>query len=265
MGWTPPNGIDVPEWRCSSPLEEASVSQISTIGIDLAKSVFQVHGGDGDWMDLGKAQKLYPTDGEIVLGEAYRVDKDVVAEIDFEAGDRASLGGGGTAPLLCYRYGNDSGHLLFFAGSGGFKTTANVIPTGLTYREPIVCFDPLTEIAPMLVKARRDMNPGRRVFVLDPTDPTVGFNVLDWIATSSRKEEDIAAVAHMLLAGSGKIESSTGSYFQNQAHNLLTGILAYILLSPSFEGEKTLRSLRQIVSRPEARMQRFLRDRAENA
>ena len=46
MGWTPPDGIDVPEWRCSSPLEEASVSEIITIGIDLAKSVFQVHGAD---------------------------------------------------------------------------------------------------------------------------------------------------------------------------------------------------------------------------
>ena len=220
--------------------------------------------GDADWMDLAKAQKLFPADGEIVLGEAYRVDKDVVAEIDFEAGDRASWGRGGTAPLLCYRYGNDSGHLLFFAGSGGFKTTANVIPTGLTYREPIVCFDPSTEIAPMLVKARRDMNPGRRVFVLDPTDPTIGFNVLDWIATSSRKEEDIAAVAHMLLAESGKIESSTGSYFQNQAHNLLTGILAYILLSPNFEGEKTLRSLRQLVSRPEPSFIALLREIVED-
>ncbi|WP_026221516.1 Ti-type conjugative transfer system protein TraG [Ancylobacter sp. FA202] len=220
--------------------------------------------GDADWMDLGKAQKLFPTDGEIVLGEAYRADKDVVAEIDFEAGDRASWGKGGKEPLLCFRYGNDSGHLLFFAGSGGFKTTANVIPTGLTYREPIVCFDPSTEIAPMLVKARRDMNPGRRVFVLDPTDPTVGFNVLDWIETSSRKEEDIAAVAHMLLAESGKIESSTGSYFQNQAHNLLTGILAYILLSPNFEGEKTLRSLRQLVSRPEPSFIALLREIVED-
>jgi len=46
MGWTPPDGIDVPEWRCSSPLEKASVSEMSTIGIDLAKSVFQVHGAD---------------------------------------------------------------------------------------------------------------------------------------------------------------------------------------------------------------------------
>ena len=50
MGWTPPpvNGIDVPEWKCHRPLEQegASDMQITTVGLDLAKNVFQVHGAD---------------------------------------------------------------------------------------------------------------------------------------------------------------------------------------------------------------------------
>src|SRR5471032_1204142 len=50
MGWTPPptDGIDVPEWKCQPPLdaEGASTMQITTIGIDLAKNVFQVHGAN---------------------------------------------------------------------------------------------------------------------------------------------------------------------------------------------------------------------------
>ena len=48
MGWTPPpdNGINVPKWKCHQPLEPegASAMQITTVGIDLAKNVFQVHG-----------------------------------------------------------------------------------------------------------------------------------------------------------------------------------------------------------------------------
>lgn len=48
MGWTPPpdDGIDVPKWKCHPPLqpEGASTMEITTIGIDLAKNVFQVHG-----------------------------------------------------------------------------------------------------------------------------------------------------------------------------------------------------------------------------
>jgi transposase len=42
------NGIDVPKWKCHRPLEPrgASIMKVTTIGIDLAKSVFQVHGVD---------------------------------------------------------------------------------------------------------------------------------------------------------------------------------------------------------------------------
>src|SRR3954454_2118077 len=41
MGWTPPDGIDVPEWWCEDHRREASVTEVSTIGLDLAKTVFQ--------------------------------------------------------------------------------------------------------------------------------------------------------------------------------------------------------------------------------
>src|SRR3984957_8537715 len=47
MGWTPPDGIYVPKWSCrNTTAKEASVSKTSTIGVDLAKSVFQIHGAD---------------------------------------------------------------------------------------------------------------------------------------------------------------------------------------------------------------------------
>jgi transposase len=43
------NGIDVPKWMCHTPLTEEGVTmKITTIGIDLAKSVFQIHGVDGE-------------------------------------------------------------------------------------------------------------------------------------------------------------------------------------------------------------------------
>lgn len=42
------NGINVPKWKCHQPLEPrgASTMKITTVGIDLAKNVFQVHGID---------------------------------------------------------------------------------------------------------------------------------------------------------------------------------------------------------------------------
>ncbi len=47
MGWIAPDGLDVPEWRCLSTTRgEASMRKVSTIGLDLAKNAFQVHGAD---------------------------------------------------------------------------------------------------------------------------------------------------------------------------------------------------------------------------
>jgi transposase len=42
------NGIEVPEWKCHQPLTERGVPtmKITTVGIDSAKNVFQVHAVD---------------------------------------------------------------------------------------------------------------------------------------------------------------------------------------------------------------------------
>ena len=220
--------------------------------------------GAADWLPMAAAARLFPDDGEIVVGERYRVDKELVHALPFDPNDPSTWGKGGTAPLLTYRQDFDSTHMLFFAGSGGYKTTSNVVPTALRYTGPIICLDPSTEVAPMVVEHRRKRL-RREVMVLDPTNPIMGFNVLDGIETSTKKEEDIVGIAHMLLSESVRFESSTGSYFQNQAHNLLTGLLAHVMLSPEFADRRNLRSLRQIVSEPETSVLAMLRDVQEHS
>ncbi len=220
--------------------------------------------GNADWLPMPAAGRLFPPDGEIVVGERYRVDKDIVHEVPFDPYDTSTWGKGGTVPLLTYKLNFDSTHMLFFSGSGGFKTTSNVVPTALRYSGPLICFDPSTEIAPMVVEHRTRVL-GRKVMVLDPTNPVMGFNVLDWIESSNKKEEDIVGVAHMLLSESVRIDTSTGSYFQNQAHNLLTGLLAHVMLSPEYAGRRNLRSLRQIMSEPEPSVLAMLRDIQEHS
>lgn len=220
--------------------------------------------GDADWLPMRALARLFPDDGEIVVGERYRVDKELVHELPFDPNDPATWGRGGKAPLLTYSQDFDSTHMLFFAGSGGYKTTSNVVPTALRYTGPIICLDPSTEVAPMVIEYRRKKL-RRDVMVLDPTHPVMGFNVLDGIETSTRKEEDIVGIAHMLLSESVRFESSTGSFFQNQAHNLLTGLLAHVMLSPEFADRRNLRSLRQIVSGPETSVLAMLREVQEHS
>src|SRR4051812_44834895 len=49
MGWTPPaDGIEVPAWKwCAMTTKAGDVQmQITTVGLDIAKNLFQVHGAD---------------------------------------------------------------------------------------------------------------------------------------------------------------------------------------------------------------------------
>src|SRR4051794_33102898 len=49
MGWTPPaDGIEVPAWKwCATTTKAGDVRmQITTVGLDIAKNLFQVHGAD---------------------------------------------------------------------------------------------------------------------------------------------------------------------------------------------------------------------------
>ena len=239
-------------------------ARISTVVSEPVKRARRGTFGDADWLSMSAAGRLFPDDGEIVVGERYRVDKEIVHELPFDPNDPATWGQGGKAPLLTYKQDFDSTHMLFFAGSGGYKTTSNVIPTALRYSGPLICLDPSTEVAPMVVEHRRERL-GRQVMVLDPTNPIMGFNVLDGIERSKQKEQDIVGIAHMLLSESVRFESSTGSYFQSQAHNLLTGLLAHVMLSPEYEGRRNLRSLRQIVSEPETSVLAMLRDVQQNS
>ncbi|MGH0223627.1 Ti-type conjugative transfer system protein TraG [Sinorhizobium meliloti] len=239
-------------------------ARISTVVPEPVKRAKRGTFGDADWLPMSAAGKLFPPDGEMVVGERYRVDKDIVHELPFDPDDPATWGKGGKAPLLTYSQDFDSTHMLFFAGSGGYKTTSNVVPTALRYTGPLICLDPSTEVAPMVLEHRTRVL-GREVMVLDPTNPIMGFNVLDGIEHSRQKEEAIVGIAHMLLSESVRFESSSGAYFQNQAHNLLTGLLAHVMLSPEYAGRRNLRSLRQIVSEPEPSVLAMLRDIQEHS
>jgi len=242
----------------------AVAARISSVVPEPVKRAKRGTFGDADWLPMSATGRLFPDSGEIVIGERYRVDREIVHELPFDPTDPTTWGRGGKAPLLTYKLDFDSTHMLFFAGSGGYKTTSTVIPTALRYTGPIICLDPSTEVAPMVVDHRRQKL-RREVVVLDPTNPIMGFNVLDGIETSKKKEEDIVGIAHMLLSESMRFESSTGSYFQSQAHNLLTGLLAHVMLSPEYAGRRNLHSLRQIVSEPETSVLAMLRDVQEHS
>lgn len=219
--------------------------------------------GDASWMQLKEAAKIFPANGQIVVGERYRVDQDNVCNIPFAPGNKTTWGKGGKAPLLTFNLDFGSTHMIFFAGSGGYKTTSTVVPTCLTYPGSIVCLDPSTEVAPMVRFARRKMG-NRNVIILDPNSIlTKSFNVLDWLLDDSvprtQREANIVGFAKLLLTDK-KSDNSSAEYFSTQAHNLLTALLAHVIFSDEYEEhERNLKTLRGILSQSETAVVNQLR------
>ena len=83
--------------------------------------------GESDWLPISAA-KAWFKQGGIIIGEACRPDL------------QPKLAG--KAPLLRYDGNEGSGHLLVFAGSGGYKTTGTVVPSALEWPSGLVCLDP---------------------------------------------------------------------------------------------------------------------------
>lgn len=221
--------------------------------------------GESDWMALNQAKTLFPDTGGIVLGERYRVDKDSVAERGFRADDRETWGAGGQSPLLCFDGSFGSGHGIVFAGSGGFKTTSVTVPTALKWGGGLVALDPSNEVAPMVTAHRRKA--GRTIYVLDPKDPTTGFNVLDWIGRfGGTKEEDVVAVANWVVTDSARQGSIRDDFFRASALQLITALIADVCLSGHTERENQhLRQMRTNLAEPEPKLRQRLQAIYDNS
>jgi type IV secretion system protein VirD4 len=222
--------------------------------------------GDARWLSISEVRRLFPSDVEIVIGEAYRPDQERAGKRAFDPKATATWGSGGAAPVMTYKLNFDSTHMLFFAGSGGFKTTSTVVPTALRYTGSMVVLDPACEVGGLVSAHRRRMK--RTVRLLDPmqsdgnTTPNYatrdGCNVLEPLLASSNIMADTVAFAKLLVAETAKKEGGSAAFFEAQAHNLMTGLLFYVLLSDEFctggpgqSSVPSLRNLRQLTSMSE--------------
>jgi type IV secretion system protein VirD4 len=221
--------------------------------------------GESDWMSVPAARRLFPETGGIVIGEAYRVDKDVTGERGFRADDKETWGAGGTSPLLCFDGSFGSSHGMVFAGSGGFKTTSVTVPTALKWGGGLVALDPSNEVAPIVIGHRRKA--GRSVFVLDPKAPATGFNVLDWIGRfGGTKEEDVVAVATWVVTDTARQASIRDDFFRASALQLITVLIADVCLSGHTEKENQhLRQMRENLSEPEPKLRQRLQQIYDNS
>ncbi|MGO7733156.1 conjugal transfer protein TraG [Rhizobium leguminosarum] len=216
--------------------------------------------GHAEWLSMKAAQALFsgPTQeyGGVVIGEAYRVDLDSVADKTFNPADKSTWGQGGKAPLLIDACKAGPTHSLVFAGAGSFKSTS-AVSTLLTWTGSAVILDPSCELGPMLSPARQQM--GHHVHELS-LENGVGFNVLDWIDTGSPLAATNALSVVDWVCGdkqSGKDPNS--DFFASRAKALVACLLCHMLWDPGLDiQQKTLRQLRAGISLPEDEMRELL-------
>ncbi|HET7884220.1 MAG TPA: type IV secretory system conjugative DNA transfer family protein [Acetobacteraceae bacterium] len=219
--------------------------------------------GHADWLAIRDARRLFagpdPAYGGIVVGEAYRVDQDRVAQRAFDPSDRGTWGQGGSAPLLIDACRSGSTHALVFAGPGGFKTTSVGIPTMLTWTGAAVVLDPSREIGPMVQAFRRQL--GHRVVTLDPAATASGaFNVLDWIDIAAPDAETNVEATVNWICGETRGQVTSGAeFFGESGKALIACLLADMLWDATIPpGQRTLRQLRRILVTPEGEMRATL-------
>ena len=222
--------------------------------------------GHAAWLPIKNLRQLFPgpdpTYGGIVVGEAYRVDRDRTSAVAFDPSSRRTWGQGGSAPLLIDPCRSGPTHGLVIAGSGGFKTTSVCVPTMLSWTGSAVVLDPSREIGPMVSPAR--LGAGHRVVTLDPERAQAGaFNVLDWIDTSSPlAESNVEAVVGWIsgeVAGRGKVTSGS-EFFRDQGKALIACVLADVLWDPDLKpADKTLKWVRTILTTPEDQLREVLK------
>lgn len=217
--------------------------------------------GHARWMTLAEAQELWPRPdpkfGGVVVGEAYLVHEDALADVRFRPGNPKTWGQGGKAPLLIDPCDQGPTHSLLIAGSGSYKTTS-AVSTLLMWTGSAVVLDPSTELGPMLREAREAM--GHRVFELDPrTAGEIGFNVLDWIDIASpMADADVAAVVDW-VCGVVRGTDSNAEFFSKRGKALVTCLLAHMLWDESLASEhKTLRTLRAAIASSGDNVRRLL-------
>ena len=225
------------------------------------RALSDIH-GNADWMTIKDAMVLFPGPhpvyGGVVVGEAYRVDQDKLANVRFDPANRSTWGRGGTAPLLIDPCTTDATHGAVFAGSGGYKTTAITIPTLAFWTGSAVVLDPSCQVGPMTGFVRRNM--GHKVVMVGPG--LDGFNVLDWInPRDPLAETHVRAVIEHVVGETRANEIGENAMFKVRGRELLTCILADLLWNSEVPADqKTLREFRRRVRTPERKMRGLLAD-----
>lgn len=137
-----------------------------------------------------------------------------------------------TSRLVCHA---GTSHTLMIAPTRSGKGVGSIVPTCVTYRESMIIFDPKGELYNMTAGYRKRFG---RVIKFSPVQmETACFNPLEEVELDENAFRDIGTILTNLFQKSDKGSDSNSDFFDNNARDLLTGVIFHVLSAVDGSGE----------------------------
>ena len=146
---------------------------------------------------------------------------------------------------------DDDRHICTFAGSRAGKGRACIVPNMLHYPGSVLATDPKGELATMT--ARRRVELGQKVHVLDPFGVTEGYPRREGLATgfnpimamrSGRILEDAALIGDALVVVGGK-----DPHWDESARAFIEGVVLHVATYEDYDGRRSLLTVQELVAK----------------
>lgn len=126
--------------------------------------------------------------------------------------------------LICHA---GTSHTLVIAPTRSGKGVGTVVPTCCSYRESMIIFDPKGELYNMTAGYRKKFS---RVIKFSPVQmETACFNPLEEVELDENAFRDIGTILTNLFQKGEKGSDSNADFFDNNARDLLTGVIFHVL------------------------------------
>ena len=136
------------------------------------------------------------------------------------------------APLICHA---GTSHTLVIAPTRSGKGVGTVVPTCTSYRGSMIIFDPKGELYNMTAGYRSKFS---HVIKFSPVQfETACFNPLEEVELNQNAFRDIGTILQNIFQKSDKGGDSNSDFFDNNARDLLTGVIFHVLSSVGEDGK----------------------------
>ena len=194
-----------------------TISVIRTAGMNKSKNLY----GTARWGTEKYLKKFGLCEKHgVVLAQQYSAQSEAIINKKGNFGLKLMK----KAPLICHA---GTSHTLVIAPTRSGKGVGTVVPTCCSYRESMIIVDPKGELYNMTAGYRRKFS---HVIKFSPVQfETACFNPLEEVELDQNAFRDIGTILQNIFQKSDKGGDSNADFFDNNARDLLTGVIFHVL------------------------------------